>query len=823
MLKQATTSASSVHSPVPIQTKLLWSHITDEEVLVGYDGECTAGLILQGFSYYGSSNETLDHAVTTLSQRILRALPSGITVTFVEMRLPIVPQLPTVLASHAFATEVQAIHRAHLEKMPLFTQQTVLLLVANPFTDLQQSQLRTGCGDRAKWHPARWFKATPPIPHDYTEVLTDTIAELVRVRAQLKAHCAAFSPRTLTRQGPLTWYHLLSLPVNGLMAVQPHGTPKEQLAHFMATCDVSVDDRRGTLEFARPDNTRTYGAVLSEVAINAQHTSLERLVGRLTLPFSYYRVVTYTPWSRSQSQKTLKRQLEELIAAGDMSVNAQQGIQAAHGEVDDNALLLGNYTASHLVVAPTETILDERIRKMQAVYHEADMPLRRETDCLLTLWLSMMVGHRHRAKRVIRGLTNHNIADIVFPFHDNTGHRNSHLGEAVTVFPTLHRAPYYFNWHLPGKATIDVQGGATLVVGAVGSGKNVFVTKCLCDTARFGGKTLLLDYRKASYVFTAANDGEYITLDLSGTVGFAPLHYDDGDAVIEIMCLEEGETELPTAIANQLSQSIRDLKTTEAKSETHLTRLVEKYLPPDFPRHDNLARFLPDGKYGALFNSDSDTLTFEKALTAIDLTFLINPDNKIPFAVKGAVLQHITSRMNAVKRHLKGALFTLVIDEFFNYLKDSYWQNRIEDIFATWRKDNGYPILLQQDVATLAASPIAGAIKTNLATTVCFANPQAEAADYAAIGLEAFETENVKKLAIMGRYMVLVKQKNHGSEIINIDATYLARYLPALSSNQYLAARCKLLQKKYGDAYSKWYEAYLDEVTVLSDSVERLS
>lgn len=815
MLTHAKRQTPDNTPPVSLHDKLLWSHITDDEVLVGYDGECSAGLVLKGLSYYGISSEALAAASAQLAQSVLRALPEGISVSVIEMRLKATPHALPIVGSSAFAREVQTAHANHLSELPLFATQTVLLLVANPFNRVQQHHLRSGCGDVSKWHPKRFVKTKTAVPAHYTEQLEAMIAELVQARAQLQAQCDRFTPAVLMRTGTLTWYHVLSLPINGLHAVVPNTQPHNQLLTFTARRDVCIDDKSGTLEFADENAVRCYGAVLSQVAINAQHTSIDHLVRRCTLPFAYYSVHTYTPWSRSKSQRTLKRQLEELIAAGDMSDTAQHQLRQAQGEVDDNALLLGNYTASHLIVAPSQAALAERVRLMQTLYNEADMPLRRETDSLQTLWLAMMVGNRSRAKRVIRGLTNHNVADIVCPLQDNTGHRASHLGEAVSVFPTLHRTPYYFNWHLPGTAAIDVQFGATLVVGAVGSGKNVFVCKALCDTQRFSGKMLLLDYNQASYVFVAAMGGEYVTLDLSGTVGFAPLQYAEGGAVIEIMCLEKDETELPTPIANQLAQSIRDLISVESSDSVTLLLLAEKYLPADFPRREQLARFLPDGKYGALFNSVRDTLTFDNPLTAIDLTFLTNPDNNLPFAVKGAVLQHIMSRMNAVKRGLKGALFTLVIDEFYNYIKDPYWCGRIEDVFASWRKDNGYPILLQQDVPTIAHSSIAGAIKTNLSTAVCFANTEAEASDYAVLTLAPFETETVRKLANMGRFMALVKQKNQGSEIINVDATHLAPYLPALSSNQHLAARCRLLQKTHGQAYPAWYAAYSDEVHAL--------
>ena len=601
MLKTNDTKTDTQAVPVALHHKLLWSHITDDDVLVGYDGECSAGLILQGLSYYGQSGDTIAAASEQLAKSVLRALPLGITVTFVEMRLPVTPHALPIVGSSEFAKQVQTVHANHLNAITLFATQTVMLLVANPFNQLQQSQLRSGCGDTSKWHISRLFKGKTATPSHYTHQLEETIRHLIQARAQLQAQCDTFAPTVLTRKGTLNWYHLLSLPINGLQAVLPNGTPQNQLVNFTARCDVSIDDNRGILEFARDDDTRRYGAVLSQVAMNAQHTSIDNLVRRCTLPFSYYSVHTYTPWSRSKSQRTLKRQLDELLAAGDMSEKAQQHLQDAQGEVDDSALLLGNYSASHIVVANTEAALDDRVRMMQTLYNEADMPVRRETDSLLTLWLSTMVGNRSRAKRIIRGLTNHNVADIVCPLQDNTGHRDSHLGDAVSVFPTLHRTPYYFNWHLPGTAAVDVQFGATLVVGAVGSGKNVFVCKALCDTQRFGGKMLLLDYNHASYVFVAANNGEYVTLDLSGNVGFAPLQYAEGGAVVEIMCLEKDETELPTAIANQLAQSIHDVTTMESSDALSLTLLVDKYLPADFPRRENLSRFLPQGKYGALF------------------------------------------------------------------------------------------------------------------------------------------------------------------------------------------------------------------------------
>src|SRR5437870_3523891 len=60
-----------------------------------------------------------------------------------------------------------------------------------------------------------------------------------------------------------------------------------------------------------------------------------------------------------------------------------------------------------------------------------------------------------------------NLADLSFLFTIDSGERiSAHLGrEALAIFETPHRIPYWFNLHVQ-----DV--GHTLVLGATGSGKS---------------------------------------------------------------------------------------------------------------------------------------------------------------------------------------------------------------------------------------------------------------------------------------------------------------------------------------------------------------
>ncbi len=84
---------------------------------------------------------------------------------------------------------------------------------------------------------------------------------------------------------------------------------------------------------------------------------------------------------------------------------------------------------------------------------------------------------------------------------------NNKWGDAVTVFYTKNKTPYFFNFHYKGN-------GHSLIVGNYGTGKTVLLNFLIAQAQKFKNKLYYFDFSNSSKIFINALSGKYYDFSL---------------------------------------------------------------------------------------------------------------------------------------------------------------------------------------------------------------------------------------------------------------------------------------------------------------------
>ena len=137
-------------------------------------------------------------------------------------------------------------------------------------------------------------------------------------------------------------------------------------------------------------------------------------------------------------------------------------------------------------------------------------------------------------------ITSRNFAAMA-PFHNyplGRAHGN-HWGDALSMFVTSARSPYYFSLH--ASDPLDPDGGSrkdtghTLICGPTGSGKTVFIGFLIAMLSRQGATQVIFDKDCGLEILVRALGGDYLPLKNGHPTGFNPLQLPVTPANIEFL------------------------------------------------------------------------------------------------------------------------------------------------------------------------------------------------------------------------------------------------------------------------------------------------
>jgi type IV secretion system protein VirB4 len=661
-------------------------------------------------------------------------------------------------------------------------------------------------------------------------MLVDSLDACEKLAQTLLASLARYEPEPLGtykfgRQYCSSLLEYLGLLINGEWQRAP--LPAGPLAGALVTSRLLFGTE--TIEYRAPTLTRV-GAMLG---IKEYPTpSVVGMYNRLlSAPFAFVATQSFSFLTKSAGQSLLQRQANRMANAGDFAVSQAAELNDALDALTSNEFVMGDHHFSLQVLADVAVSdprsadanrlkgLNDSIALARSYLADTGMLVAREDLALEAAFWAQLPGNFPVRPRKAP-ITSRNFASMV-PFHNFPVGRASgnHWGDALSLFISSARSPYYFSLHASDPSEPDggsrKDTGHTLICGPTGSGKTVFIGFLVSMLARQGVTQVIFDKDRGLEILARALDGEYLPLRNGVATGFNPLQLPVTPANVEFLKNWLRELSLgcdpkrsgrAVREAADLEQALRGTLALEPEAR-RLSRLVE-FLDPTDPEglHARLARWCEScrGDYAWVFDNARDTVVGRlggRSVIGFDVTeFLDHPLTRAPITL---YLFHL------VRQLLDGRRLVCWMDEFWRLLADPAFENFAKDGPKTWRKLNAVMSLATQSPSDVLESPISRTLVEQTPTKVFFPNADANLTDYTqGFGLTEREFKLIKEQLEPGSRMFLVKQAHH-SVVCQLDLKGFDAELAVISGRNQEVQRMQQIMAEVGTDAKLWLPRFL--------------
>jgi type IV secretion system protein VirB4 len=552
----------------------------------------------------------------------------------------------------------------------------------------------------------------------------------------------------------------------------------------------------------------------------------------LSAPFAFVATQSFSFLTKSTGQSLLQRQFNRMANAGDFAVSQAAELKDALDALTSNEFVMGDHHFSLQVLADiidTDVdapagrlkVLNDAVALARGYLADTGMLVAREDLALEAAFWAQLPGNFPLRPRKAP-ITSRNFA-AMSPFHNfplGRAHGN-HWGDALSLFITSARSPYYFSLHASDPT--DPDGGSrkdtghTLICGPTGSGKTVFIGFLLAMLARQGATQVIFDKDCGLEILVRALGGDYMPLKNGSPTGFNPLQLPATPANVEFLktwLRELSKEEQRSAHRDagavresaDLDQALRGTLALEPAAR-RLSRLVE-FLDPTDPEglHARLARWCHShrGDYAWVFDNPHDTVVprlSRRALIGFDVTeFLDHALTRAPITL---YLFHL------VRQLLDGRRLVCWMDEFWRLLSDRAFESFAKDGPKTWRELNAVMCLATQSPSDVLDSPISRTLVEQTPTKVFFPNSDADREEYTqGFGLTEREYKLIKDQLEPGSRMFLVKQAHH-SVVCQLDLKGFDGELAVISGRTQQVQRMQQIISSTGADPKAWLPQFL--------------
>jgi len=624
-------------------------------------------------------------------------------------------------------------------------------------------------------------------------------------------------PLGCTGEGVGTRSHLLeflALLVNG--ESRPVRLPRAPVNEVLATSRLSFGTE--LIEVRTPTETR-WGAMLG-IKEYPTPTLPGLFNALLAAPFPLVLTQSFTFLSKGAAQGLMQRQAHRLTNAGDFAVSQAAELSDALDQLTSNEFVMGEHHLSlqvqtepvPAVARPDATLaqLNDDVAVARTLLSDAGLTVAREDLALeAAYWAQLPGAFSWRPRKAV--ISSRNFAAMA-PFHAYPGGRpdGNHWGEALALFETRARSPYFFSLHAADPRASD--GGAkkdtghTLICGPTGSGKTVLVGFLVAMLTKHGATQVIFDKDQGLSILVRALGGTYLSLETGRPTGCNPLQLSPTPENLEFLkgwlgvLVRHGGREASVRELAELDQALRSVFALPPEAR-RLSRLVE-FLDPTDP--DGLyARLSPwceatGGDLAWAFDNTDDRivgLLASSALVGIDVTqFLDHARLRTPLTL---YLLHL------VRQLLDGRRLVCWLDEFWRLVADPAFERFANDGPKTWRKLNGAICFATQSPSDVLGSRISRTLIEQTPTKILLPNPDAGPDYVEGFGLTEREYRLVRDSILPGSRQFLVKQGGQ-SVVCGLDLSGLTTALAVISGRATAVALVDRLIADVGSDPNEW-------------------
>ena len=776
------------------------SHVTEHIIKTHNNEDYVLTLKLQGAAHESADIEDLNAWKNQLNGFLRNIADPEIAVWTHTVRRKY-DQYPQGHFNNDFAHNLNEKYKAYMLENELFVNELYLSIVYRPNPSKAESFLQ-------KASKAFGFISDDDLVEQQQEAI-DRLNECADTAMQAMAR---YEPRKL---GFYTFNdHLFSEPLqlySFLIDGEWHRfpVPRRDIDEILGTSRPFAA-QAGSLSFKTP--TGSHHAAVLAIEEYPNPTSSGILNDLLSLPYSYVLTQSMTFISKQPAKGRMTRQKDRLVAAGDVAISQTLEIEQGLDDLISNQFVMGTHHLSLVIRADDVKTMTSAITASGSILSDAGMKwVREDTSALAAIYAQLPANFNLRPRP--SDINSLNFAAFAGFHNFPVGRiRNNQWGEAVMMFKTTSRSPYFFNFHqtevINNKIDPNHKDLAnTMIIGSSGGGKTVLEMMLLSQAVKFDEPNnpatfILFDKGFGCSVGVRALGGKYFPISNKVPTGFAPMKMESTPSNISFLnsfikkLVYRPEMPLTPQQEREISEGIEMIMNMPGHKRS-LSAFLEYTDQTDASGvGERLSKWCKGGEHGWLFDNDEDNFSLEGSnIFGFDVTDFIDNDE-----INTPTTMYLFHKIESL---IDGRRLAIFLDEFWKLLQDPYFEDLVENKLKTIRKENGFIVPITQSPQDALKSKISHSLIEQTATMIFLPNAKADRADYVeGFKLTHREFELIKDFDEKSRKCLIKQGQN--SVVAELNLKGFDDELAVLSGNTATSLLCERLVAELGDDPAVW-------------------
>lgn len=442
-----------------------------------------------------------------------------------------------------------------------------------------------------------------------------------------------------------------------------------------------------------------------------------------------------------------------------------------------------SFSLSILIRAYSKKELDEHCKDISKILETRGLITAKESINLSPLYFSFFPARGNLNARV-RKQTSSIISTLLTFENDILGFKKNSFGnKPVAILKHLSGSPFLFNFH-EGEGINEP--GHTLVIGGTGYGKTTLMCFLMMNLMKYDINIFAMDKLNGMHNFCNYLGGEYHNIE---SMKFNPFSLKNDAENInflktflgEIAGVEKNEFEVKKAIGDAIERLYLGINEGDIQFSDFLFSLESiEGLKMRFET------FLE-----SLFDNQEDALNFKNQLSIINMDSILKDQQLASLSAF-----YIFHKLKKIHKDMAKGYF-IWIDELRDYLNHERMGGMILEAILEIRKLNGVITMGVQNIDFFDSFSTKSSFLDNMSNFIIFPTTSNSVLENLESKLNLTSTE-LRFLSTTPKNdrKVLIKTKNNGSQIVNINLARLEKYLKVFNSDSVNVKRMQMLMKE---------------------------